>query len=94
VLPEPVEPGERRLPRRQRVALDLHVEKELRHDAEDSSPEEDQTRLRGDEGPDDELPGRQANASGDDAGADDAPEVSRRFGKIADDERLEWHKKG
>ena len=37
-------------------------------------------------------PDDEADAGGDDAGADDAPEVARRFGKVADDERLEWHK--
>ncbi len=92
VLPEPVEPGERRLPRGERVALDLHVEEELRDDAEDGAPEEDQARLRGDERPEDELARRQADAGGDDAGADDAPEISRRFGKVADDEGLEGHR--
>ena len=86
MLPEPVEPGQRRLAGRERVALDLHVQEELRHDAQHRPPEKDEAGLGRDEGPEDELAGRQADAGGHDAGADDAPEIAGRVGKIADDE--------
>ena len=92
VLPEPVEPGQRRLAGGERVALDLHVQEELRDDAQHRAPEKDEAGLRGDEGPEDELARRQADAGRDDAGADDAPEIAGRVGKIADDEGLEGHR--
>ena len=65
--PEAVEAGERRLAGRQGVALDFHVEEELRDDAEERAPQQHQPDLRGDERPQDELAGRQAHAAGDDA---------------------------
>jgi hypothetical protein len=86
VLPEAVEPGEGRLAGGERVALDLHVQEELRHDTHHGAPEEDEARLRGDVGPEDELARRQADAGGDDTRADDAPEIAGRVGKIADDQ--------
>ena len=91
MLPEPVEPGERRLAGRERVALDLHVQEELRHDTEYRAPEKDEAGLGGDERPEDELARRQADAGGHDAGTDDAPEITGRVGKIADDEGGEGH---
>ena len=87
MLPEPVEPGQRRLAGGERVALDLHVQEELRHDAEHRAPEKDEAGLGGDERPEDELARRQPNAGGHDAGADDAPEITGRVGEVADDER-------
>jgi hypothetical protein len=86
VLPEPVEPGERRLAGGERVALDLHVQEELRDDAQHGAPKEDEACLRGDVGPEDELARRQADAGRDDTGADDAPEIAGRIGKIADNQ--------
>ena len=62
--PQPVEPGDRRLARRERVPLDFHVEEELRDDAEDGGPEKHQADLRRDERPEDELAGRKADAGG------------------------------
>ena len=44
VPPEAVESGQRGLAGRQRVALDLHVQEELRHDADDRAPEEARVR--------------------------------------------------
>ena len=80
VLPEPVEPAQRRLAGRQRVALDLHVQEELRDDAEDRAPQEHEADLRGDVGPQDELAGREPDAGGDDARPDDAPGTGRELG--------------
>ncbi len=94
VLPEPVEPRQRRLARGERVALDFHVQEELRHDAEHRAPEKDEASLRGNERPEDELARRQADAGGNDAGADDAPEITGRIRKVADDEGLEGHRVG
>ncbi len=86
MFPKPVETGERRLARGQRVALDLHVQEELRHDAQHGPPEKDEARLRGDERPQDELARRQADACRDQARTNDAPETVRRIRKISDDE--------
>ena len=86
MFPEPVETGERRLARGKRVALDLHVQEELRHDAQHGTPEKHEARLRGDERPQDELARGQADACRDQARTNDAPETVRRIRKISDDE--------
>ena len=53
--PESVEPGDRGFARGERVALDFHVEEELRDDAEQRAPQEHQADLRSDVRPQDEL---------------------------------------
>ena len=81
--PEAVEAAHRGLAGRERVALDLHVQEELRADAEERAPQEDEADLRRDQRPQDELAGRQPDAGGDDAGADDPPEIAWSLGKVA-----------
>ena len=71
--PVAAEPGEGGLARCQRVALDLHVDEELRGQPDQSRPHEHQADLGGDVGEEDELPGREPDAGSDDAGSDDAP---------------------
>ena len=78
---------ERGLARGKRVALDLHVQKELRHDAQYSAPEKHEACLRGNERPQDELTRRQPHACSDQARTNDGPETVGRIRKISDDER-------
>ena len=52
------------------LALDLHVEKELRDDAEHGAPEKHEADLRRDVGPQDELAGGDPDARRDDPGAE------------------------
>ena len=83
VPPQPVEAADRRFAGGQGVALHFHVQEELRDDADERAPQQDQPDLRGDERPQHELARRQADAAGDDAGADQAPVVARRLGHVA-----------
>ena len=83
MLPEAVEAGDGRFAGRQRVALHLHVEKELRDDADERAPQQHEPDLRGDERPQHELSGRQADASSHDSRADEPPVVARRLGHLA-----------
>jgi hypothetical protein len=73
VFPEPVETGDGRLAGRERVPLDLHVQKELRDDSDHRGPQEDEADLRSDERPENELAGREP-----DAGADDTQPTMRQ----------------
>ena len=82
--PEPAEAGERRLAGGERVALDLQVEEPLEDDAEDHAPEEDQSDLRGDERPEHELARGEADAGGDETGADQSPGPLGRRRQVAD----------
>ena len=68
-LPQALEAGHRRLAGRERVALDLHVDEELRQQADDRRPQEHETDLGGDVGEEDVLAGRDADADEDDARA-------------------------
>ena len=68
-LPQPLEPGDRRLAGRERVALDLHVDEELRQQPDERGPQEHEPDLRGDVREADVLAGGDADADEDDPGA-------------------------
>ena len=82
MAPEAVEAGEHRLARRQRVTLHLHVDEELRDDADQRTPEQHQPDLRRDVGPQDELAGRKADAARDDARTHQPPIVAWRLRQL------------
>ncbi|MBB3726778.1 hypothetical protein FHR33_002638 [Nonomuraea dietziae] len=73
MLPEAAETGQRGLAGGQRVALDLHVEEPLGHDAHQRAPDEDQADLGGDVGPEDELSAGQPDAGAHQPRADEPP---------------------
>ena len=92
MLPHPIEAGERRFPCGQRIAFNFHVQEKLRADSDNRSPKEHQADLRSDEGPQNKLARRKANAGSNNAGADNAPQVAGRIRQITNDGRLKcWH---
>jgi transcriptional regulator with XRE-family HTH domain len=76
-LPQPLEPGDRGLAGRERVALDLHVDEVLRQQADERRPQEDEADLRGDVREEDVLAGGDADADEDHARPHDPPQRRR-----------------
>jgi hypothetical protein len=82
VPPVPAETGQRRLARRERVALDLEVDEVLRHQTDQRRPDEHQSDLGGDVREEDELSRRQAHPGRDDSRTDQLAVLRRRRRQI------------